>query len=397
MALENLHLMFLYVAFCITPGRRQLRCNFFLGIKCFLWIFKVSPRAIVQVRIYLWQLNYSTQCIYVSSDLEMLFSCLNSIEWETNREKNNRTSKKVEFQNTPTDRHGPMVAQRCLGAKTSSPRKFALVSCFELPKRTQNELRFGLILFEMTSYQLILRLRLKYIGALMCFFLSHSFVALAMSFGSLSCWNTHPRPIFNALAGFNALALTVHGPIHRPFDAVQLSCPLSRKTPPKHNVSTSMFDGGDGVLGFLAAFHHLQTRRVELMPKSWILVSSDHNTFTQFSSESLANFRWACTCAFLSRGTMRALQDFSPSRRSVLPIVFLVTMVPAALRSLTRSSRVVLGWFLTVLMIIETPRDEILHGAPDRGRLTVILCFFHLRIIAPTVVTFSPSCLAMVL
>ncbi len=100
------------------------------------------------------------------------------------------------------------------------------------------------------------------------------------------------------------------------------------------------------------------------MPKSSILVSSDHNTFTQFSSESfrclLANFRWACTCAFLRRGTLRRLQDFSPSRHSVLPIVFLVTMVPAALRSLTRSSRVVLGWFLTVLMIIETPRGEIL-------------------------------------
>ncbi len=79
----------------------------------------------------------------------------------------------------------------------------------------------------------------------MCFFLSHSFVALAECFGSLSCWNTHPRPIFNALA------LTVHGPVHRPFDVVQLSCPLSRKTPPKHNVSTSMFDGGDGVLGVI--------------------------------------------------------------------------------------------------------------------------------------------------
>jgi len=36
------------------------------------------------------------------------------------------------------------------------------------------------------------------------------------------------------------------------------------------------------------------------------------------------------------------LQDFSPSRRRVLPIVYLVTMVPGALRSLTRSSRVVL-------------------------------------------------------
>ncbi len=41
--------------------------------------------------------------------------------------------------------------------------------------------------------------------------------------------------------------------LYRPFDAVQLSCPLSRKTPPKHNVSTSMFDGGDGVLGVIGS------------------------------------------------------------------------------------------------------------------------------------------------
>ncbi len=38
-----------------------------------------------------------------------------------------------------------------------------------------------------------------------------------------------------------------------PFDAVQLSCPLSRKTPPKHNASTSMFDGGHGVLGVIGS------------------------------------------------------------------------------------------------------------------------------------------------
>ncbi len=85
----------------------------------------------------------------------------------------------------------------------------------------------------------------------------------------------------------------------------------------------------------------------------------------------IGKLQTGCTCAFLRRGTLRALEDSSPSRRSVLPIVFLVTMVPAALRSLTRSSRVILGWFLTVLRIIETPRGEILHAAPDRGRLTV--------------------------
>ena len=168
----------------------------------------------------------------------------------------------------------------------------------------------------------------------MCFFLNHSFVALVVCFGSLSCWNTHPWPIFNSLAEGRRFSpnSTVHGPVHRPFDAVKLSCPLSRKIPSKHNVSTSVFDGGDGVLGVIGSILLLLTRRVELMPKSSILVSSDHNTFTQFSSESfkcsLANFRRACTCAFLRR-ILQALQDFSPSQRSALPIVFLV---PAALR-----------------------------------------------------------------
>ncbi len=110
---------------------------------------------------------------------------------------------------------------------------------------------------------------------LMCFFLSHSFVALAVCFGSLLRWNTHPRPIFNALA------LMLH-------------------------VRCSWW-----------SFLLLQTRRVDLMPKHWILVSSDHNTFTQFSSESLINFRRVCSCAFLIRGILRSPQDFSPSWRNV--------------------------------------------------------------------------------
>ncbi len=163
---------------------------------------------------------------------------------------------------------------------------------------------------------------------LMCFFLSHSFVALAVCLGSLSCWNTHPRPILNALA------LTVHGPAHRPFDVVQLSCPFSRKAPPKQNVSTSMFNGGDGDLGVIDSIPPPPNTA------SWVDAKE-----LNFWSQLLANFRRACTCVFLSRGTLRELQDFSLSRHSVLPIVFLLTMVPAALRSLTRSSSVVLGWF----------------------------------------------------
>src|SRR4029434_7061299 len=150
-----------------------------------------------------------------------------------------------------------------------------------------------------------------------------------------------------------------------------------------------------------SAFSTLQTQQVELMAKSSILVSSDHITFSQSSLESfkcsLANFRRPCTCASLSRGTLRALQDFKPLWRSVLPMVFLVTGVPAALRSFTSSPRLVLGLFCTFRMITDTARGDILHGAPDLERLTVVWCCFHLRIIAPIVVRFSPSCLPMVL
>ncbi|CDQ83743.1 unnamed protein product [Oncorhynchus mykiss] len=85
--------------------------------------------------------------------------------------------------------------------------------------------------------------------------------------------------------------------------------------------------------------------------------------------------------------------DLSPWRCSVLLMVGFVTLVPALCRSFTRSSRVVLGFLLTVLEIILTPRGEILRGAPDRGRLSVVLYVFHFLIIAPTVDFFKPSCL----
>ncbi len=99
------------------------------------------------------------------------------------------------------------------------------------------------------------------------------------------------------------------------------------------------------------------------------------------------------TCTSLSRGTRLALQDLSPWRRSVLLMVAFVTLVPALCRSFTRSLRVVLGFLLTVLVIILTPRGEILRGAPDRGRLSEVLYVFHFLIIAPIVDFFTPSCL----
>ena len=87
---------------------------------------------------------------------------------------------------------------------------------------------------------------------LMCFFLSHSFVALAVCFGSLSCWKTHPWTHLQCSHwGKEVVAqnFPVHGPIHPPLDTVKSSCPLSWETCPKHKVSISMLHSGDGVLG----------------------------------------------------------------------------------------------------------------------------------------------------
>ncbi len=158
---------------------------------------------------------------------------------------------------------------------------------------------------------------LGHFRTLICFFLSHSFVALAVCFGSLLCWNTHPWPIFNA--GFNALALTVHGPVHRPFDAVQLSCLLSRKTPPKHNVSTFMFDGGDGVLGVIGSIPPPPNTAswVDTKELDFGLIWPQH--FHPVLLWIIGKLQTGLSMCFLEQGD---LQDFSPSLRSVLPIVF---------------------------------------------------------------------------
>ena len=153
---------------------------------------------------------------------------------------------------------------------------------------------------------------------LICFFLSHSFVALAICFGSLSCWKTHPRPIFSALTEGRRLSPKISrymAPFILP--SVSRPVPLAEKHPQSIRFPPPCFTVGMVFLGLYS-----------------ILVSSDHITFSQASSGSsrcsLANFRRACTCAFFSRGTLRAQQDFNPSRCNVLLMVLFVTVVPTA-------------------------------------------------------------------
>ncbi len=148
-------------------------------------------------------------------------------------------------------------------------------------------------------------------------------------------------------------------PIHPPLNTVQSSCPLCSKAPPKHDVSTPMLHGWDGVLGNVLILPPTPQGEF-IQKKSYILVSSDHMTFSHASSGSsrwsLANFRRDWTCAGLSRGTLRLLQDFNPWRCSVTLMVTVETVVPALFRSLTKSSRVIIGWSHIFLRIINTPQ-----------------------------------------
>ncbi len=160
---------------------------------------------------------------------------------------------------------------------------------------------------------------------LKCFLRSHSFVARGGVFGIIvmlkdpatfhlqcPCWW---KEVFTQ-------NLTKHGPFILSFTQISRPGPFAEKQPQSMMFPPPYFTVGMVFFGCNSAFFLLQTRQVEFLPKSSILVSSDHMTFSQSSSGSskcsLANFRRAWTCTGLSRGTRLALQDLSPWRRSVL-------------------------------------------------------------------------------
>ena len=100
--------------------------------------------------------------------------------------------------------------------------------------------------------------------------------------------------------------LTIHGPVQSLLYMDQSSWTLCRKTAPKHDVSTPYFTVGMAFFGCNSAFFLLQTQQVEFLPKSSILVSSDHMIFPQSSSGSskcsLANFRQCLDMFWLNQG-----------------------------------------------------------------------------------------------
>ena len=108
---------------------------------------------------------------------------------------------------------------------------------------------------------------------LICFFLSHSFVALPVCFWLLSCWMIHPRPIFSALTEGRRLSPNISwcmAPFILPSIGWSRPVPLAEKHPKSIRFPPPCFTVGMVFLGLYSVFIFLQTRGVELMPNSSI-------------------------------------------------------------------------------------------------------------------------------
>ncbi len=147
----------------------------------------------------------------------------------------------------------------------------------------------------------------------------------------------------------------------------QSSWSLWQKNSPKawcfHPLLHSRYGGS---FGCNSAFFLLQTRQVEFLTKSYNFYHPKC---------SLANFRRAWTCTGLSRGTgpgTAGLESLAAQCVTDGSLCYLLGPQLSAGHSLG-PPRVVLGFCSQFLWSFWPPRGEILNGAPDRGRLSVVL------------------------
>ncbi len=97
---------------------------------------------------------------------------------------------------------------------------------------------------------------------LKCFLRSHSFVARAVCLGSLSCWKTQPRFIFNALADGRRFSLKISrymAPFILSFTQISRPGPFAEKQPQSMMCPPPCFTVGMVFFGCNSAFFLLQT------------------------------------------------------------------------------------------------------------------------------------------
>ncbi len=184
--------------------------------------------------------------------------------------------------------------------------------------------------------------------------------------------------------------LTIHGPIHSFLYTDQSSWSFAGKTAPKHDVSTPMLHSRYGV-SLDATQHSFSSKPDKLSFYQKVLFGFiwpyDILPILFWIIQMLSSkLQMAWTCTGLSRGdTSGHCRIWVPGGAVCYLMVAFVTLVPALCRSFTRSPVWFLDFLLTVLVIILTPRGEILRGAPDRGRLSIGLVCLPFSNIAPTV------------
>ncbi len=135
---------------------------------------------------------------------------------------------------------------------------------------------------------------------------SHSFVILAVCLGSLSCWKVNLRASLRSWALWRGFVqdIPVLGRIHLSLDCNQSSCPCSWKTPPALCCHPPCFTVGTVLDRWWALPGFLHTYRLELRPKSSILVSSDQRILFVTILESFRCFLANSMQAFMCRATL---------------------------------------------------------------------------------------------
>ena len=105
---------------------------------------------------------------------------------------------------------------------------------------------------------------------------NHFCVDFEICFGSLSCWNVQPRPILSLLEG--AVRFSFNICWYLTMYPNKMSRAFGRKTAPQHQRSAPYFTLGMRCFSVWLSFCLRQTHLWCLLPKSFILVSSDHIT-----------------------------------------------------------------------------------------------------------------------
>ncbi len=139
---------------------------------------------------------------------------------------------------------------------------------------------------------------------------SHSFVILAVCLGSLSCWKVNLRPSLRSWALWRRFSSRISlylAAFIFPSIATSRPVPAAEKHPHSMMLPPPCFTVGTVLDRWWAVPGFLHTYRLELRPKSSILVSSDQRILQVFFSKLHAGFHVSCTEERLPSGQFKGV------------------------------------------------------------------------------------------